>query len=303
MSHDRMNIRRGLALGITAYFVWGFFPLYFKTVSHVPPFEMVSHRIVWSVAFLLLVLTVQRSWGNVVTAFRNRRALVTLVCSTSLISLNWLVFIYAVAQKQVLQSSLGYFITPLVSVLLGYIFLGERMRPLQKGSVFFAVAGVLYLTVSYGIFPWIALVLAASFGGYGLLRKVVSVDSLTGLTVETLLTVPVALGYLISLGGSGAFLTGSSFNNTLLPLAGVVTAVPLLLFAGAARRLPLMTIGFLQYLTPTLHFVIAVVIFGEPFTRYHVVSFLLIWSGLALYIYDALHSARLNIAQTLKPDS
>jgi chloramphenicol-sensitive protein RarD len=205
-----------------------------------------------------------------------------------------LVFIYAVGQGQVLQSSLGYFITPLVNVLLGMVFLRERLRRLQVVSLLLAVAGVGLLTVRVGAVPWISLALAASFGLYGLLRKTAHVESLAGLLVETLLTGPLALAYLIWLGahGRGAFPGAVDQGALWLPLAGVLTATPLLLFAAAARRLPLATIGFLQYLTPSLQFALAVLAYGEQFTTTHMVTFILIWSGLALYTADAVRTFR-----------
>lgn len=279
----------GLGYGILAYLIWGFFPVYFKALTAVPPLQVVSHRIVWSVLFLWIVTGWRGKWLDLRDAFRNRRALLFLTASALLIAANWLVFIIAVGHAQVIQSSLGYFMTPFVSVLLGIVFLHERLRRMQLVSLLLAALGVLLLTAQYGRFPWVALILALTFGSYGLLRKIVAVDSLTGLTVETLLLGPVALGYLVtvSLQGTNAFSAYGPQTSTLLALAGVATAVPLLLFASAARRLRLATIGFLQYITPTLHFLLAVFLYKEPFTRAHLTSFLFIWSGLFCYSYDA----------------
>jgi chloramphenicol-sensitive protein RarD len=284
---------RGLLCGLTAYVVWGFFPVFFKAVRQVPPLEVVSHRIVWSAAFLIVVVTLLRKWSGIAAAVRVRRTLGALVLSTALIFTNWLVFIFAVGRGEVLQSSLGYFITPLVNVLLGFIFLRERLRPLQWCSLFLALGGVLCLTARIGSFPWIAVVLAFTFGMYGLIRKTVAIDSLGGLTVETLLAAPAALAYLLFMAKTGraAFLSGGS-ADFLLPLAGVVTAVPLLLFAAAARRLRLATMGFLQYITPTLHFLLAVLMYRESFTPVHLVSFSAIWVGIAFYSFDAFYGAR-----------
>ena len=227
-------------------------------------------------------------------ALRNRQNLLTLCGSKLLIATNWLVFIYAVQHDEVLQSSLGYFITPLISVLLGFIFLRERLNRWQLCSVLLALVGVLNLAFHHGQFPWIALVLAITFGLYGLLRKVARVEAMIGLTVETLLLGPIAFGYLIYLGmqQESSFLTGSLRLDLLLPLSGVVTAIPLLLFVAAARRLQLATIGFLQYITPSLHFVLAVVIYNEPFSQGHLFSFLFIWTGLGIYSSDALWKSR-----------
>lgn len=290
----QVSPRQGLAYGLLAYLVWGFFPVYFKALHEIPPLEVVAHRIVWSVLFLLVLAAASGRWDEVRAAFASRRVLLTLVGSTTLITVNWLVFIYAVEQGQVLQSSLGYFINPLVNVLLGMVFLRERLRPLQIVSLLLALAGVTLLTIRVGAVPWISLALAASFGFYGLLRKTAPVEALAGLLVETLLTGPLALAYLLWLGahGEGAFPTAVAKGALWLPLAGILTATPLLLFAAAARRLRLATIGFLQYLTPSLHFALAVLVYGEPFTPAHMLTFILIWSGLALYTADAVRTFR-----------
>ena len=284
----------GLGYGLLAYLIWGFFPVYFKALAGVPPLQVVCHRIVWSVLFLWLIIGWRGRWGTIRDALHTPRVVVLLTVSALLIATNWLVFIIAVGHAQVIQSSLGYFITPFVSVLLGFLFFQERLRRLQLASLLLAAVGVLLLTVQYGRFPWVAMVLALTFGSYGLFRKIVTVDSLTGLTVETLLLGPAALGYLIfvSRQGTGAFTAQGPQTITLLVLAGVATAIPLLLFASAARRLRLATIGFLQYITPTLQFLLAVLLYKEPFTRAHLVSFLFIWSGLCCYSYDAWQGMR-----------
>jgi chloramphenicol-sensitive protein RarD len=288
------SARQGFFLGLAAYLVWGFFPLYFKGVADVPPLEVVAHRIVWSMLFLVLLVSIKGRWRELRAALRVRSTCITLCATTLLIAVNWLVFIHAVAVGQVLQSSLGYFITPLVNIILGFVVLGERLRPVQVLSILLAAAGVLVLTLRVGQLPWIALVLAVTFGLYGLLRKTAAVDSLLGLTIETCLAAPVALLFLVQTAwsGTGAFLDGTLSHNLLLPLAGVVTAVPLLFFAAAARRLRMATIGFLQYLTPSIHFLLAVALFGEPFTVSHRFAFACIWSGLVLYGWSTLRQAR-----------
>ena len=294
--NNKSSAAAGLGYGIVAYLIWGFFPVYFKALSAVPPLQVVAHRIVWSVLFLWIIIALRGTWRDLRDAFRNTRALLLLTVSALLIATNWLVFIIDVGHAQVIQSSLGYFMTPFISVLLGVIFLQERLRRIQLISLILAAIGVVLLTLQYGRFPWVALILALTFGSYGLLRKIVTVDSLTGLTVETLLLGPAALGYLIylSVQGSSAFPSVGLRTSSLLALAGVATAVPLLLFASAARRLRLATIGFLQYLTPTLHFLLAVLLYKEPFTRAHLTSFLFIWGGLCCYSYDAWRGMRLN---------
>ena len=293
-SAAQSNARHGVFFGLAAYLIWGSFPVFFKALEGAAPLEIVSHRIFWSVVFLLIVVAIRRQLGQVMMTLRSRQTLLTLCASTLLIATNWLVFIYAVQQGEVLQSSLGYFITPLLSVLLGLVFLRERLNRWQLCSVLFALLGVLNLTFHHGQFPWISLTLATSFGLYGLLRKVARVEAMVGLTVETLLLVPFACGYLIYLTTQqeSTFLVGTLRLDLLLPLSGVVTAVPLLLFVGAARRLQLASIGFLQYITPSLHFILAVGLYNEPFSRGHLLSFIFIWTGLVIYSSDALWKSR-----------
>ena len=288
------NSRIGVLLGLTAYLIWGSFPVFFKALEGAAPLEIVCHRIFWSVVFLFILVACRRQLRQVGTTLKNRQVLLTLCGSTLLIATNWLVFIYAVQHGEVLQSSLGYFITPLLSILLGFIFLRERLNRWQLFSVLLALIGVLNLTLHHGQVPWIALILASSFGLYGLLRKVAQVEAMIGLTVETLLLGPFALAYIIYLATQqdSSFLTGTLRLDLLLPLSGVVTAIPLLLFVAAARRLQLATIGFLQYLTPSLHFLLAVGLYNEPFNRGHLVSFLFIWMGLAIYSGNTIWKSR-----------
>lgn len=281
-------------LGVLAYCLWGSFPVFFKALAGATPLEIVCHRIFWSAVFLLVLVTFRQQLGNLWRTLRARSTLLTLCGSTLLIATNWLVFLYAIQRGEVLQSSLGYFITPLISVLLGFLFLRERLSPWQQVSVLLALIGVLNLTFHQGQFPWIALILAFSFGLYGLLRKLAKVDALIGLTVETLLLAPVSLGYLVYLSTQqqGTFMTGSLRLDLLLPLSGVVTAIPLLCFVGAARRLRLATIGFLQYITPSLHFALAVGLYNETFSHGHLLSFLFIWAGLGIYSGDTIWKSR-----------
>lgn len=286
--------RQGVVYGLAAYLCWGFFPVYFKSVHAVAPLEMVAHRICWSLVFLLILIAGKRAWRDMLLLLARPKSMAVLCVSTLLIATNWLVFIYAISIGEVLQSSLGYFINPLVNVLLGFVFLKERLERVQWVSIALAAAGVVYLAASFGVMPWISLGLAASFGVYGLIRKSLHVEPLVGLTVETLLLAPIALIYLVRLdqNGTAAFLSGSTTLNVLIALAGIVTAVPLLLFTAATKRLRLATVGFLQYITPTLHFLLAVFAFGETFTHAHLVSFLFIWCGLILYSLNAYRSSR-----------
>jgi chloramphenicol-sensitive protein RarD len=291
---ERRAERHGVLLALACYLFWGFFPLYFKLLAHIPALEVLCHRIVWSLACLLPLALLGHRRAALSDACRDRATLLRLGVTTLLIALNWLLFLHAVASDQVLESSLGYFINPLVSALLGGLFLGERLSRAQYLALLLACAGVAHRTWQLGHLPWIALTLAVTFGLYGLLRKEARADALTGLTIETALLAPLALAYLVVLGvgGHGAFLAGTPRDNLLLPLAGAITALPLVTFTAAARRLRLTTIGFLQYLTPTLHFVCAVVFFQEPFDAQQLASFALIWGGLLLYSLDALRQLR-----------
>lgn len=288
--------RTGVIYGLSAYLTWGSFPVFFKALEGAAPLEIVCHRILWSMIFLIILVTVRKQLGQTITALRNRLNLLTLCGSTLLIATNWLVFIFAIQNGEVLQSSLGYFITPLISILFGYLFLRERLNRWQLLSVLLALVGVLTLAFHQHQFPWIALVLATSFGLYGLLRKIARVDAMIGLTVETLLLGPIAIAYLVYLTTQqeSAYLAGSLRLDLLLPLSGVVTAIPLLLFVGAARRLQLASIGFLQYITPSLHFALAVGLYNEPFSQGHLISFLFIWTGLAVYSSDAIRKSKSN---------
>lgn len=288
------GVRLGVLCGLGAFAWWGLVPIYFKSVSAVQPMEVLAHRVIWSVVLLVILMLAQQQWRSAIALLRSRRTLLTLVVTTALIATNWFIFIWAVANEYILQASLGYFINPLVNVALGFAFLGERLTRWQTASVALAASGVGYLTVAYGSFPWIALVLAFSFGFYGLLRKTAPVGSLVGLTVETALLLPAALGYLIWLTArqEAAFAAGSCQLNLLLPLAGVITAVPLIWFAVAARRLRLATLGFLQYLAPTGHFLLAVLAYKEPFTVEHLISFTCIWTALAVYSLDTVRSSQ-----------
>ncbi len=285
---DASTARTGVAYGLAAFLWWGMVPVYFKAVSHVPPGEVLAHRIIWSVVLLVLMMRFQGRHGAGPAALRDRSTLITLLVTTLLIALNWFVFIWAVDNGQLLEASLGYFINPLVNVLLGVVFLRERLRKWQTISVLLAALAVGYLTVTHGRLPLVALVLAGSFGFYGLLRKTAKVDALVGLTVETTLLFPLALAYLglQAWRHECVFATVSRGTDLLLMAGGIVTAVPLLWFANAARRLRLSTIGFMQYIAPTGQFLLAVMAFGESFTRAHLISFVVIWSALVIYSVD-----------------
>jgi chloramphenicol-sensitive protein RarD len=275
----------GLAFGI-----WGLYPLYLRRIASVPPLEVVLHRSAWSLVLLLVVLAVLRRWSWLAGMRRQPRQLALFLCSALLLSANWLVYIYAVVSGQVLEASLGYFINPLVSVLLAVLVLRERLRPVQWLAVALAALGVLWMTLQTGRLPWVALVLACSFGVYGLLRKTARLGALEGLTLETLLLAPVVVPWLLvlTLSGQGAMARGDAALTGWLLLSGPLTALPLLFFSAAARRLPLATVGLVQYLSPTLQFLLGVWVFHEPLQPARLQGFVLIWAGLALYSADAL---------------
>lgn len=288
------SARTGVAYGLAAYIAWGTVPVYFKAVSHVSELEVIAHRVIWSVVLLVILLKVKGRWHEAVRSIADRRVIATLVGTTGLIALNWFLFIWAIGHDELLQASLGYFINPLINVLLGFVFLRERLRPMQTVSVALAGIVVLYLAFGGGEFPWIALTLATSFGLYGLLRKTVRVDALTGLTAETSMLFPFAAGYLVYLRavGNGVFGATTISEDLLLMFAGVITSVPLLWFTNAAKRLRLATLGFLQYIAPTGQFLLAVLAYGEPFDRTRAISFACIWVALGLYSFDTLRAQR-----------
>lgn len=294
--HDdlaRQRARSGFVSGLGAYLWWGVVPIYFKLLQHVPALAVVSHRVAWSLLFVAVLVTLRGAWRDVIVACRSGKTWLVLSASSLLIATNWLTFILSVQWGRVLDASLGYYIAPLVNVLLGVLFLHEKLRRGQVAALLLATTGVLVLAMDRGMFPWIALVLAFSFGFYGLLRKVAPVGPLIGLLIETALLLPPALlviGVPTSLGLSGVALTQRDLG--LLALAGVVTAVPLLLFANAARKLRLATIGFLQYVGPSVQFLLAVLLFDEPFGRAKALTFALIWTAVTIYSVDSLRAHR-----------
>ncbi|HEY0086044.1 MAG TPA: EamA family transporter RarD [Allosphingosinicella sp.] len=285
--------RSGMALGLSAYLLWGILPLYFKAVHHVGAVEIVAHRIVWSLFFLAALATWWKSWRAIRTAIATPRVLMTLALTATLIGVNWLVYIYAVVHDHVLEGSLGYFLNPLVNVLLGVFLLKEKLSTAQKLAVLLAAVGVAILAVRAGGAIWISLTLAASFALYGYLRKVAPVDSLEGLSIETIILTPVAFGYIMWLqaSGSGSFLETRG-TDILLVLGGAITAIPLLLFTAAARRLPYSTLGFLQYVAPSLQFLLAVLVFGEKLTTAHIVCFGAIWAALVIFVFEGVRTGR-----------
>jgi len=285
----------GVIYGLAAYGSWAVAPLYFKAVAHVPAFEVLSHRVVWSLVLLLIVMLVSQNRRQLLPIFRSIRTLGFLLITATLLGIIWLTYIWAVMNDRVVEASLGYYINPLFYVLLGFVFLKERMRPWQIISVALAFVGVVYMTVMLGHLPWIALLLPFCFGIYGLLRKVAHIQPLAGLTVETIFMAPIAIVYLIILAarGSGTFGAVSIQMDGLLAFAGIMTAVPLIWFNHATRRLTLRTLGFIQYIAPTGQFLLGVLVYKEEFDRTHLIAFACIWTALIIYTIDtARHSRR-----------
>jgi chloramphenicol-sensitive protein RarD len=280
--------RAGFLLGLGAYAIWGVLPIYFKAVDQVSALEIVCHRIVWSLIFLALLATLLRRWPGIRAALGTPRVVMTLVLTSLLIAANWLIWIYSVVSGHILEGSLGYYLNPLVNVLFGVFLLGEKLTRAQIAAVFLAAAGVAVLAAGAGGAIWISLSLAFSFATYGFLRKVAPVDSIEGLTIETALLTPFAAAWILVLAsrGTGGFLAGDGRTDLLLLAAGAITAVPLLMFTAAARRLPYSTLGFLQYIAPSLQFLLAVLMFGERFTFAHALCFGAIWTALAIFAFE-----------------
>ncbi len=275
----------GTWFAILAFGIWGFLPVFWKLLKAVSAYETVAHRVVWTCLFTALLLIVQRKWQVLKKIITDRDKLWPIGLCAALLAINWLTFIYAVNNNHVLDASLGYYINPLISVFLGLVVLKERVNRWQKLAIALAFLAVAVLTYQYGRIPWIALTLAVTFGLYGLIKKTGHVDAIVGLTLETLFMVPVALGYILvtTVSGSGVLTSGSLATPMLLISTGVVTAVPLLFFAGAAQRIPLSRVGFIQYLTPSCFFLLGRFVYHETFSSLHLVSFIFIWMALVIY--------------------
>lgn len=287
------NVRDGFLFAVGAYTIWGLFPIYFKTLAGVDILEVLAHRIVWSVPFGAALIALRGQWPQVRAALADRRVVAMLAVAAVSIAGNWMIYVWAIGDNRVLEASLGYYINPLMYVATGVFVLGEKMNRMQIASVALAGAGVLILTVGAGVFPWASLGLAALFTAYGYIRKTTNVGAMPGLFVEVTLLSPIALFYLLWLThtGEAVFLSGSARMDLLLLLAGPMTVVPLVLFALAARRLPLTTLGFIQYIGPTLQFMLGIW-YGESFTPYHAICFGLIWIALAVLSIDAARTNR-----------
>jgi len=284
----------GFWAGVAAYTIWGLVPLYWKLLKNVPAIQVLGHRIVWSLA-VLAVLVATRRRARSALANVSRRVVGLYAIAAVLIAANWFIYIFAVNAGFIVETSLGYYVTPLVNVLFGVVFFHERMRPAQWVSIGLATAGVVELTYAYGALPWIAFGLAASFGTYGLAKKKAPLDPLEGLTLETAILTPLAILYLVMLHqtGEGAFLRTGTTSDVLMIGGGLVTTIPLLLFAAAVRSVPLSVIGILQYIGPTLQFVLGVFVYDEPFSRLQLIGFSIVWVALAVYAGDSLRARRL----------
>jgi chloramphenicol-sensitive protein RarD len=278
-------MKKGILYGIGAYVLWGFFPIYWKFLHEIPALQVIGHRISWSFIVLILFILLTKQWQNFRAVAFHPKTIGTYAIAGVLLSINWLVYVWGVNAGFIVETSLGYFINPLLSVLLGVIFLRERLRLAQWIPVVIAAIGVLYLTFVYGRLPWIALTLAFSFGIYGLVKKIAPLGSLYGLTLETAIVFPLALVYLLVLevNGAGAFLHDGLTIDLLLAGAGIVTTVPLLMFASAAKQIPLTMVGILQYIAPTLQFLIGIFIYKEPFDHAHLIGFGIIWVALVIF--------------------
>ncbi|ELH0895866.1 EamA family transporter RarD [Vibrio fluvialis] len=291
---EQQNAKKGVILAISAYTMWGIAPIYFKAISSVSALEILSHRVIWSFFLLAALLHFGRQWRSVVSVFRDKKKMVYLLTTALLVGGNWLIFIWAVNANHMLDASLGYYINPLLNVVLGMLFLGERLRKLQWFAVALAAIGVAIQLVVFGSVPIVAFSLAITFGLYGLLRKKVGVNAQTGLFIETLVLVPAAAIYLLWIADSAtsSMLVNDWHLNLLLISAGIVTTLPLLCFTGAATKLKLSTLGFFQYIGPSLMFLLAVLVYGENFSADKAITFAFIWSALVIFSVDGLTQGR-----------
>ncbi|MFC5405284.1 EamA family transporter RarD [Cohnella soli] len=287
-------MRNGMGNAVAAYVMWGLLPLYWKWFEAVPAGEILSHRIVWSFVFMIVLIALQRRWGDIVAVFRNRSALLPLVASSLLITANWLIFIWAVNNGHVVETSLGYYITPLLNVLLAVLFLREKPNRGQWLAVAMAGAAVLLIAADYGSFPWVSLSLAGSFGLYGLAKKKIKQDASISLFTETAIVVPLALLYWAILGAKGTAVAWTQPMGTVIGLlaAGAATALPLLFFAKAAGKLSLSTLGFVQYIGPTIQLGLSAFVFKEPITPALAVGFTIIWAAIVVYAVSSVRAAR-----------
>ncbi len=298
-NHTKLSYNQGIVYAVASYIIWGLFPLFWKMITGVPAVNVLAHRIVWS--FVLLLAWVLFTNRQTFISYAKRPGLLLrLGLAGFTISANWGIYIYAVAENHIVEAGLGYYINPLVNVFLGYLFLKERLATMQKIAVGLALIGVLYFTISYGQFPWISLLLATTFGLYGLLKKKANLESMPALTIETMAVFPFALGFLFYTAGSSAtttFFPSSATTTALLVSSGLVTAIPLFWFGKSAQAIPLSTMGFLQYVCPTLQLLLGVFVYGETFGSEYLVCFTFVWAGLAFYTASILKGKKVTIAK------
>lgn len=285
---------QGFLMALAAYGLWGALPFYLKLLSHIPAVEVVAHRIVWSVPVALILAVLLGQLKTIISALTNPRLLAMAALTATLISVNWSTYVWAVAHNQLSEAALGYYITPLVNVVLAALFLSERLSKIQYVAIGFAAAAVAILSINSGGLPWISLILATTFGLYGFFRKSLPMSALQGFTLEVILLTIPALGYIIWLisKGNEHFFSGTAFDISMLILAGPFTAIPLILYAAGAKLLRYTTLGLMQYMTPTMLFFFAIFIFGEPFSWVQLIAFILIWTGLALYTWTMIMENR-----------
>lgn len=298
-NHKPLNYNQGIVYALSCYVAWGLFPVFWKAISGVPAVNVLAHRIVWS--FVLLLIWVLLTDRHVFISYiKQPRLLLRLGLAGFIVSANWGIYIYAVATNHIVEAGLGYYINPLVNVFLGYVFLKERLAVMQKVAVVLALIGVVYFTISYGKLPWISLILAITFGLYALLKKKAKLESMPALTIETMMVFPFALGYLLyamETGEGTPFFPSSILTSSLLIISGLVTAIPLFWFGKSAQVIPLSTLGFIQYLTPTLQLLLGVFIYGETFGIEYLICFIFVWGGLVCYTISILKGKRVTIAK------
>lgn len=298
-NHKTPSYNQGILYSLSCYVAWGVFPVFWKAITGVPAVNVLAHRIVWSFV-LLFIWVFFNNRKTFVSYMKQPKLLLRLGLAGFVISANWGIYIYAVASNQIVEAGLGYYINPLINVLLGYIFLKERLATMQKVAVVLALIGVAYFTISYGKFPWISLILATTFGLYGLLKKKANLESMPALTVETMMVFPFALAFLFYTSGSNPatpFFPPSLLTSSLLILSGLITAIPLFWFAKSAQVIPLSTIGFIQYISPTLQLLLGIFIYGETFGVEYLICFAFVWAGLAFYIISILKGKKVTIAK------
>lgn len=297
-NHQKPSYNQGIIYAVGCFILWGLFPVFWKAITGIPAVNVLAHRIIWSFVILLIwVLLTNRQ--TFISYIKQPKLLLRLGSAGLIISANWGIYIYAVESNHIIEAGLGYFINPLVNVFLGYVFLKERLAPMQKIAVVLALIGVIYFTISYGNFPWISLLLAGSFGLYGLLKKKANLESIPALTVETMMVFPFALAFLLYTANSAEtpLFPSSSTTSLLLIASGFITAIPLILFGKSAQAIPLSTMGFIQYLSPTLQLLLGVFIYKETFSIEHLICFAFIWAGLAFYTISILKGKKVSIAK------